>query len=104
MNKEKQIEEMARTAIEALPIFNAKNYNVVYKMCEALYNAGYRKEIRGEWVLMLENAFDIEDTETGKVEFYNNYYCSNCGREVSETDVSECEKYCSNCGANMRGE
>lgn len=45
MNKEQIIEEMAKTAIEALPIFNAKNYNVVYKMCEALYNAGYRKVV-----------------------------------------------------------
>ena len=63
------------------------------KICTDLYNAGYRKQVEGEWI----------DQYHGK---YANqlYKCSVCG----ETAFHDGERwfltqYCPNCGAKMKG-
>ena len=55
-----------------------------------LYNAGYRKQSEGEWVVV--------DSDIGYVESE----CSLCKHKVLEhTDTAY--KFCPNCGARMKG-
>lgn len=63
---------------------------------EALLNAGYRKQIKGEWIR--------QEKEKGKVA--PEAVCSNCGRDVEYQVIDgkwEFENYCSHCGAKMKG-
>lgn len=68
-----------------------------------LLEKGYRKQVQGEWVKVFDCALHIEDTKTGKTEFYNRYVCSNCGKITNQKSVENCENYCSYCGAKMKG-
>ena len=56
---------------------------------EALYNAGYRKQIVGEWIVC--GMFD---------DFFK---CSICGDKHPWQTAIE-YKFCPNCGAKMKGE
>ena len=94
MNKEKQIEEMARKM--------CRNYKqdgncasddepcgleCIYGYCaERIYCAGYRKQSEGEWISL--------EPEIGL------FACSLCDHRILR---AECN-YCPNCGAKMKGE
>ena len=85
MSKEKQIEEMAR-------IIDDNHGFIVSSVetAEKLYNAGYRKQRVGEWLVKWRSTFpQYEPSE---------YQCSICGyvRTVKH-------KFCPNCGAKMKG-
>ena len=59
-------------------------------LATALYNAGYRKQSEGEW--MVKNAF------------FAIYKCSICGEENSYKDGHAfLSDFCPNCGAKMKG-
>lgn len=77
MNKEKQIEEMAKV------IAKADDTCLVKTIAERLYNAGYRKQSEGEWI------------ENRKV--CSQPYCSVCGA------IGNKGSYCSHCGSKMKG-
>lgn len=65
-------------------------------LAKAVYFAGYRKQIEGEWIAKRE----MYRTPTAK-----NYYCSNCEKyAISDTflGVSKQTNYCPNCGAKMK--
>ena len=95
MDREKQIEEMAviltdggctkcncdkNGKFNCLPMYNA----------ELLYNAGYRKRSKGEWV-EIQREWDFEPY------FYTDYTCSVCGDREQDK-----RHFCPNCGAKMK--
>ena len=118
MSREKQIEEMARalnnyfdktpmqlsfkhkngdediiTDEKALCVIDAITRQALIPVfCEALYNAGYRKQSEGEWIE--HPHFNFEGGYSGA-----NYECSNCHYD----DCYEKEPYCPKCGAKMKG-
>ena len=92
MSREKQIEEMAKVMCGYYG--TEKCYECRY-CCDChikqeatrLYNAGYRKQSEGEWVLR---------------EGLNRLVrCTACGYEYN--DLVECTNFCGNCGAKMEG-
>ena len=97
MNTEKQIEEMADILCEAKE-HDCKGGNdcLCVKQAEALYNAGYRKQVvdanfaitTGEWEKRVFIIFDSEKL---------GYRCSECN-----TTWDTSTNYCPNCGAKMR--
>ena len=92
MSKEKQIGEMVKTVSACeCDCLNCKTcYS--WELCEALYNAGYRKQSEGEW-----KPSDIPQEK---------YVCSVCGGACwyydYQGDVAK-SRYCPNCGAKMKG-
>jgi rubrerythrin len=95
MNKEKQIEEMAKIIARRSTAF--RNSNVAFmttatKTAESLYTAGYRKQSEGEWEPHKDfNPFLRTDVIGG-------YICSCC-----ENESDEITKFCPECGAHMKG-
>lgn len=107
----KQIEEIARIIskhtimnCEAVPFNNIKKMVDGFcvaevpscgscKAARALVNAGYRKQIEGEW------KFGKENGQSG-------YFCTNCKAgfigENAEW-IAKSHKYCPKCGAKMKG-
>lgn len=88
----KQIEEMAReicvsrcgqVCCDACPEDNTCLY---YEIAEALYNAGYRKQVEGKW----KQAYNS----------YPRYVCTNCNHLYNNKEY----KYCPYCGAKMKGD
>ena len=106
MNEKKQIEEMAEIIHKAdvnndtnticfpLSMAECLNKHGAKRTNEsiALYNAGYRKQKEGEWII---NRSPIEAE----------FKCSECGYSYIEADPqAETEyKFCPNCGAKMKG-
>lgn len=101
MSKEKQIEEMAKDLCDieckGMKCGICDSYGCEYRMqAEALYNAGYRKQIVGEWKF----EFNLDDDDF--------YKCSVCGRQevinglCKERNPVEHYPYC-HCGAKMKG-
>ena len=101
IDKDLQIEEMVKIIEEKNCIgvlcsecefFNNSRCSKFY-IAKALYNAGYRKQIEGEWEIA------VNSVEAA-------FICSECGYFYIEADPqAEPEyKYCPNCGARMRGE
>ena len=95
MSKEKQIEEMwdiITTDCDRECVgceFENDEWCFTRFVINKLYNAGYRKQSEGEWIL--------------EHEFYGKMLCSNCKEEAL---VNECNEYvdsdfCPNCGAKM---
>lgn len=83
-----QIDEMAKVLIN----YTKKNHimasHVILKdYAEALYNAGYRKQSVGEWIVC--GMFD---------DFFK---CSICG-DMHPWQTAIEYKFCPNCGAKMR--
>ena len=94
MDREKQMEEMARVMANGRFIEPDRNQILLFAgEAETLYNAGYRKQSEGEW-----EKFEGE-----------RFICSNCAKvfELGSTatiyDVKKMWKYCPNCGAKMDG-
>ena len=102
----KQIEEMARdmcnacygvftTECEERPCWDVR------KHAEALYNAGYRKQVEGEW------KYNPDGMDWG----LGAWECSLCSCRNDNLPMQEnikplCwagTKYCPNCGAKMKG-
>lgn len=102
MSREKQIEEMTKD------LFSAYAINKLYTedVAEYLYNAGYRKQIEGEWLV---DAWDNEKEEWVTIP-YNKHlhadaFCSLC-KEHALLDGKEygvASNYCPKCGAKMKG-
>ncbi len=92
----KQIEEMAKIKRvlnkTCKRVRNAQEDYMQDRYAEALYNAGYRKQIEGEWI-------EDEVEADCPTHFFHNYTCSVCGNH--EQDRSP---YCRECGAKMKGE
>lgn len=93
IEQEKQIEEIAK--------YLCKSYSPYCSMCTdcyaeeeatALYNAGYRKQSEGEWVVI-------------PVDGVFNYRCGNinCARLIPFGTTPQEMKYCPYCGARMKG-
>lgn len=87
MSKEKQIEEMFNIIVDGV-IDGENNHGVpTGKTClniaQALYEAGYRKQSEGEWILQ----------QNGKG------VCSKCNRQ---DNMDELSCFCRYCGASMR--
>lgn len=93
-DREKQIEEMFNIIVDGV-IDGEDNHGVpTGKTCldiaEALYNAGYRKQNEGEWLVKWRSTFpQYEPSE---------YECSICGYKRTVL-----HNYCPNCGAKMKG-
>ena len=101
MDKQKQIEEIARYCCNACEFGNGIDLenNIYpcaldneYKACrlaleiaEKIYAAGYRKQRYGEWKL----------GESGYI-----YFCSCCGHTVLAREEEDWN-FCSHCGAKM---
>ena len=97
----KQIEEMARVIEEASCGYGVDGCHrcefdgkeefscAEMRIAKALYNAGYRKQIEGEWA--------------DKNVFFAIFKCSICGEENSYKDGRAfLSNFCPNCGAKMR--
>ena len=92
MNKEEQIEEMAKILAKSDDCGDCTNC-VLGSWCPdisdatAIYNAGYRKQSVGRWVRNEDhNAYESP------------YFCSECLADCSDIQG---ENYCYNCGAKM---
>ena len=96
MSREKQIEEMAIVLSEGgckkcdCDTNGRFNCKLLYD-AELLYNAGYRKQSEGEWII---DRTPIDAT----------FECSKCGYSYIEADPqAETEyKFCPECGAKMK--
>lgn len=83
------IDEMTKVLVD----YTEKNHImashvILEDYAEQLYNAGYRKQIEGEWVDANPNGAVYKFT------------CTLCG----ETKLGKGTPYCPNCGAHMKGE
>lgn len=90
-NREKQIEEI-KDAIDSVYGCDCAYYGVEgFAIAEALYDAGYRKRVEGEW---------NEDI----IGFCN--VCMSCRAVVDRTSIKNNSgklNFCPNCGAKMKG-
>lgn len=86
MNKEKQIEEMAKV------IEQRCNRDCIPScdecIAQTLYNAGYRKQNKGEWKLGKGGVM---------------YSCSRCNYKAHPREAEEWN-FCPRCGSDMRKE
>lgn len=99
MSDKKQIDEMAKTICK---YYEDDKYSCgrcpdCYARDEAkkLYNAGYRKQSEGEWILVSEygGGWYVGDKRVFPK------YCSVCKATYTYGPYN----YCPNCGANMKG-
>ena len=92
----KQLEEMAevynKARLKARDTLGSMNEGEEMWYSKAYYEAGYRKQSEGEWI--------VTKTEYGWncAEYPIEYTCSVCGRIEKYA-----EPYCPNCGARMSG-
>lgn len=95
MNEEKQIEEMEKILEEGEHIitgitdFFIKTKFASLSTAKKLYNAGYRKQIEGQWEKRTFIFFDVENV---------GFKCSKCN-----TTWDTPTKFCPYCGARMKG-
>ena len=90
MSKEKQIEKIAKVIKSSLDGLGCGNFSftgdeISTMFAKDLYNAGYRKQIEGEWKKFQE--------------LYPRYVCTACNHLFNNKSY----KYCPNCGARMLG-
>lgn len=100
MSKEKQLEEIARIlSSNCGDCQKCEHYrkevngvdSCYFKYAEMVYNAGYRKQIKGEWNAVKQHG-------------QYGYYCTNCKSGfVGETAewIAKEHDYCPKCGAIM---
>lgn len=93
MDREKQIDEMQVDLMLSIVRSSENGETRLGDTARNLYNAGYRKQSKGEW-----EKFEGE-----------RFICSNCakvfglGSTATIYDVKRVWKYCPNCGAKMKG-
>ena len=92
-DRQKQIEEIENLAEDILQEYT-NCYSEVDKevLAEMIYDAGYRKEIEGEWKRSKNCKYD--------------YFCTACGvksRFNIYRNHDMLTKYCPHCGAKMKG-
>ena len=92
MNKEKQIEEMARDVCNSI-VWDQDGYATVECLATAkrLRLKGYCKQSEGEWIEQ------VRVSKEGKP-LLNHYKCNLCGVYLATQ-----ANYCPNCGAKMKG-
>lgn len=86
MSEKKQIEEIRKDIFAAFGGY-AKWEEDWQSLAEAVYNAGYRKQSEGVWVLGRSGCM---------------YYCSECKYAAHPREVDEWS-HCPRCGAKMKG-
>ena len=94
-DKNREIEEIRKDLIEIFDEEYDKRRLITSDFtAEALYNAGYRKQSEGEWILHKPRRVNRNAT----------YKCSVCGKLCSSyyNDVGAW-KLCPHCGAKMKG-
>lgn len=97
MEKEKQIEEMAKANCAfCRSRTNCKldTCDCAYEEAEYLYNEGYRNQIKAEW-------------KSGNKNGQFGYYCTNCDACFTGENAEWIAKehiYCPKCGAKMKGD
>lgn len=103
MNRNEQIQEMARTICDLNTDKGCFcdggycNYNcLAYEKAKTLYAKGYRKVKLGEWRL-------IGNANGGFCGGVLYYRCTCCGYEITQARIGEAN-FCEWCGADMRGE
>ena len=97
----KQIEEMTKDLCDieckGMKCNTCDSYGCEYRMqAEALYNAGYRKQMVGEWIFKEEK---------------DAFFCSLCDQEALidasfkgiDFVIAELSDFCPHCGAKMKG-
>lgn len=110
MSKEKQIEEMAKD-LQKSEHWYFNDHSVDFeldrkKTAENLYNAGYRKQSEGEWIVT-----DADSGSFGEYEPFIEFKCPKCesgyGIESGQYDWQYGEPIpwvaCPLCGAHMKG-
>ena len=113
MNKDKQIEEMLKCVCQNCRYFMRCNDDTmcdgetlsevlksqcsIWRIGEAIYNAGYRKQSNGEWV--------PSDVLRGEDEEWRLYACSVCQHQTESyyRDVRDLSRFCPNCGTKLKG-
>ena len=101
MSREKQIEEIYEVLTRDCDTscveckFDRLDLCVPHHKAEALYNAGYRKQIVGEW------NDECTVSTTAGLNLYS-HGCSNCSYHYKST-TSVGYNYCPYCGAKMKG-
>jgi hypothetical protein len=97
MSKEKQIEEMAKIFCGMKNGCDGCMWDKVHcnerNYAEEIYNAGYRKQSEGEWLVPVTGKPWNGDTVG---------LCSRCGK-TDNGFIKKAHKYCPNCGAKMKG-
>ena len=110
MSEEKQIEEMAKDICRVSQNCNDVCHPIstcnALKYAERAYEAGYRKQSEGEWLV---DAWDNEKEEWVTIP-YNKHlhadaYCSLCKKNalLDGAEFGVASNYCPHCGAKMKG-
>ena len=86
MSREKQIEEIKNDICTAADYcYGACNECNLGSLAESLYNAGYRKQSEGEWILVQErDCYYTCSNCKGGFKGYKFNYCPNCGAKMKE--------------------
>lgn len=88
----KQIEEIKAVLVRTCKrVRTMQEDHMQDRYAEALYTAGYRKQIVGEWI----------PTYTYTAEGTGIYKCSLCGRKSANPKA---DNFCPSCGARMKGD
>lgn len=100
MSKEKQIEEIMDVIMGAELVFPKANLpllDIEKYIAEHLYNAGYRKQSEGRW--MVYHCTNGGHSQKGRTIIYKTYTCDACGKSSGRHKTN----FCPNCGAKMKG-
>lgn len=98
MSKEKQIEEMYEIITSDCTNdcekceFDDEQYCHSRNVAHQLYEAGYRKQSEGEWIL---------EKEPDGTPYC--FHCSVCDGDFHHIGIRVATAYCPNCGAKMKG-
>lgn len=93
MDEKKQIEEIDSLTTVLYEANHKKSVLDYYWLATEAYNAGYRKQVEGEWVDQYQGMYANQL-----------YKCSVCGETAFHDDKRWfLTNYCPNCGASMKG-
>ena len=101
MTEEKQIEfemaEMLEIIAKARKLYanDVTDHTENDYIREALLDAGYRKQVEGEWI-------DVHHMSRSNKGRYTSYYTYTCG-VCKESNGRRKTPYCPHCGAKMKG-
>lgn len=94
---EQLTEDLCDIECKGMKCNECDHYACEYRMLsEALYNAGYRKQKEGEWLVVYEYN-DYRMCKEAKIA------CSVCGHKPKYEGYLSDMNFCPNCGAHMRG-